>query len=198
MKKAVPSVMYAATANADMPIYTKKGDRGTTMLFAKELTGGERIYKSEPRLQAIGKLDELNSYLGIIIALRPRRELIASLTTIQSKLFIINSQLAGAKLKLRKKDTLMLEKKIDQIDQVITPLSNFILPGGSLVAAHLHYARTLVRRAERALVALSQTAKVEPETLKFVNRLSDIFFTFARFENYLAKEKETPWKGSSK
>jgi len=181
-----------------MPIYTKKGDQGTTTLFSKEFTGDGRIFKSEARLQAIGKIDELNSYLGIIVALGPREELSKSLITIQRKLFLINSQLAGAELKLGKKDTLMFEKKIDQIDQVISPLSNFILPGGSLVAAHLHYARTLVRRAERALVLLSQTSKVEPETLKFVNRLSDMMFTFARFENYLAKEKETPWKGGTK
>lgn len=181
-----------------MPIYTKKGDQGTTTLFSKELTKGERIYKSEPRLQAIGKLDELNSYLGVIIAINPRRELVDSLITIQRKLFLINSQLAGAELKLKKSDTNMLEKKIDQIDKVIPPLNNFILPGGTVIAAHLHYARTLVRRAERALVYLSQNSQVEPETLKFVNRLSDTMFTFARFENYLAGNKETPWKGALK
>jgi len=181
-----------------MPIYTKKGDQGTTTLFSKELTQGRRIYKSEPRLQAIGKLDELNSYLGIIIALNPRRELVDSLITIQTKLFLINSQLAGADLKLKKGDTAVLEKKIDQIDKVITPLSNFILPGGTLIAAHLHYARTLVRRAERALVFLAQNSQVEPETIRFMNRLSDMMFTFARLENYLAGIKETPWKGMPK
>ncbi len=181
-----------------MPIYTKKGDQGTTILFSKELTGGERIHKSEPRLQAIGNLDELNSYLGVIIALKPRQELVSFLTSIQRKLFVINSQLAGARLRLSKKDTIMLEKKIDQIDKVIAPLSNFILPGGCLIASHLHLARTLVRRSERALVALSRIDKINPETLKFINRLSDVFFTLARYENHLTHTKETSWKGLPK
>jgi len=177
-----------------MPIYTKKGDRGTTTLFDPCLTQNKRVKKNHPRLRTIGAIDELNSYLGVAIATSEDQSLTEFLSEIQRNLFTVNSILAGAKLKFVGRNTKSLEKKIDAIDTVIPPLKNFILPGGSQTSAHLQYARTICRRAERHLVNLDQKEKLNPELLKYINRLSDTLFTLARGSNYQLGITEEPWK----
>jgi cob(I)alamin adenosyltransferase len=175
-------------------IYTKKGDRGESTLFDPCLTKNKRVKKNHPRLRAIGVIDELNSYLGVVISTSEDQGLQTFLKTIQRNLFIINSLLAGAKLSFPKSKTLSLEKKIDEINQNIPPLKNFILPGGSQTASHLQYARTICRRAERHLVTLSQKEKLPPEILRYFNRLSDCLFTLAREQNFKLGIPEEPWK----
>lgn len=177
-----------------MSIYTKKGDSGTTTLFDPCLTKNKRVKKNHPRLRTIGAIDELNSYLGIIISQSEEKSLTEFLKEIQRNLFAINSILAGAKLSFFKTKITQLEKRIDEIDEIIPPLKNFILPGGSQTAAHLQYARTLCRRAERHLVSLDQKEKLSPELIKYLNRLSDCLFTLARNANHNLGITEEPWK----
>lgn len=186
--------LVPASYNRAVSIYTKKGDRGTTTLFDPCLTQNKRVRKNHPRLRTIGAIDELNSYLGVIIAVSEDQSLTEFLKEIQRNLFTINSILAGAKLSFTKNKTIQLEKKIDEIDDFIPPLKNFILPGGSQTSSHLQYARTICRRAERHLVSLDQKEKLSPELLKYINRLSDTFFTLARGTNHRLGITEEPWK----
>lgn len=182
-----------------MRIYTKTGDRGTTSLF-----GGERVEKNAARIRAYGEVDELNSLIGIIVSDNPSKDVSKKLLRIQSELFVLGGDLAtpiSAKVKVpRMKKSLVtrLEKEIDNWSAFLPQLKNFILPGGSPVGAKLHLARTAARRAERSIVKLSGLEKINSADLIYVNRLSDWFFTLARYVNQLEKVAEIPWKGRSK
>ncbi len=163
-----------------MAVYTKTGDRGMTGTFS-----GKRILKSSKLINAIGAIDELNSYLGII----------GNLTEIQRNLFTINSILSGANLKFSKEFIKELEKEIDAMEGKLPVLSNFIIYSGCKKSRDLYFARALVRRAERSLVTYyykSQTTNHEP--LVFLNRLSDYLFTLARYTNFKKNIKEKVWK----
>jgi cob(I)alamin adenosyltransferase len=178
-----------------MSIYTKSGDKGETGLVSRIPGKVVRVAKDSQVIRTIGSIDEANSYLGIIIAETKDKTLISTLKHIQNNLFTIGSILAGSDLLLPFSETTRLEKLIDEIDKKINPLTNFILPGGTPVAAKLHYARTIVRRAERELVTLHKDKDLPPEVMQYINRLSDTLFTLARFENYKAGVKEETWIG---
>lgn len=177
-----------------MPIYTKFGDKGKTALHT-----GKTVSKSSIRVEAYGNLDELNSFLGVIVFQIKDRKIKNELLQIQSDLFEIGACLAGPgekqhqvlskKLRARVGE---FEKTIDLLTEKMPKLKNFILPGGK-TGSLLHYARTIVRRAERRTVALAEKEKVMDEILVYINRLSDLLFTFARAINYKEKQKETIW-----
>jgi cob(I)alamin adenosyltransferase len=178
-----------------MKIYTKTGDRGETGLF-----GGARVSKASARVTAYGDVDELNSVLGIV-GLHVQDAALAELQQIQSELFVLGAELA--KNPDKKVDLGMdlladsaverLEHSIDEFDKKLAPLKTFILPGGSTAGAFLHLARTTCRRAERAVVELAQTESVRDELVRYLNRLSDLLFTWARAENARAGVADVPW-----
>ena len=160
-----------------MPIYTKTGDKGITGMFS-----GKRVSKSSQLINAIGAVDELNSFLGIV----------GGLEDVQKNLFTINANLSGAKLNLPKDASEKLEKEIDEIEKKLPKQKNFLIYGGSSRAAKIYFARALTRRAERELVVL----KLGEEILIYINRLSDYLFILARNVNYNKGVKETVWKTS--
>ena len=176
-----------------MPIYTRTGDKGQTSLF-----GGGRVLKSDDRVDTYGTIDELNSLLGVVVAAieTKHKKLAQELEAIQHDLFAIGSYLANPQAqavdKLTEKIT-AFEKEIDQMTEKMPELHNFILPGGGKVGASLHQARTVCRRAERRLVALMQHEEIDIQVVTYVNRLSDLLFTMARFVNHKEKKKETRW-----
>jgi cob(I)alamin adenosyltransferase len=165
-------------------IYTKTGDRGTTGLF-----GGPRVSKAHARVDAYGEVDELVSLMGLIRTLSNDDELTALLGDIQLELFLLSSELAtpeDKKIKgetIQEEDIVRLEREIDRCDEEIPPLRSFILPGGSPVSAWLQYARTVCRRSERAVVRLMDEHQVRDELLRYLNRLSDLFFALGRRAN---------------
>jgi cob(I)alamin adenosyltransferase len=180
-------------------IYTKTGDRGETGLF-----DGSRVPKYSPRVDAYGEVDELNAILGVALAfIRDDEELRAYLLTIQRDLFVVGAHLAdptarveakrGEKAHLTEEKVTQLEHWIDQFEEGLPPLRRFILPGGSKGGATLHHARTVCRRAERRVVALSQQVEVSPVIITYMNRLSDFLFVAARVENLRKNRPETPW-----
>lgn len=181
-----------------MPIYTKKGDLGQTSLGS-----GERVWKHAPRVDTYGTIDELNSFVGMIISEIPKskpykKKFIAILTLLQNDLFCIGSYLANLKrediIKHLSKNTTFFEKEIDNMTKVLIPLSNFILPGGGKIGARFQFARTLARRAERKMTKLLEKEEVNPDVVQYLNRLSDLLFTMSRFANFKDKKKETIWK----
>ena len=180
-------------------IYTKTGDRGETGLF-----DGSRVPKHSPRVDAYGEVDELNAILGVALAfIRDDEELRACLLAIQRDLFVVGAHLAdptarveakrGEKAHLTEEKVTQLEHWIDQFEEGLPPLRRFILPGGSKGGATLHHARTVCRRAERRIVALSQQVEVSPLIITYMNRLSDFLFVTARVENLRKNRPETPW-----
>ena len=173
-----------------MVLYTKTGDKGKTSLFK-----GDRVLKSNPQIEAIGAIDELNSYLGIVISSSQDQVLNRRLKDIQRDLLSIDSIIAGSKLRFFTNKTGRLEKETDKLEGGLPRLKNFIVPGGDPVAAQLQYARALARRAERIVVALSNKEKVRPEILAYFNRLSDFLFILARKVNHDLEIKEEIWKG---
>lgn len=180
-----------------MKVYTRTGDDGATALF-----GGARVSKAAPRVEAYGEIDELNSAIGVARAAGLSKRVDAQLELVQNELFDVGAELATVPEKLDKL-TLpkitpaaveRLEHFIDELDETLDPLKNFILPGGSSGAAHLHLARTIARRAERCIVALAADEPVRGEIVKYVNRLSDALFTMAREENRVAGVVDVPWR----
>ena len=171
-------------------IYTRTGDDGTTGLGT-----GSRIRKDDPRVEAYGEVDEANAAMGVAVAACEAgglKEIAALLAGIQHDLFDVGADLcvpiaAGEKPKLRVQEaqTLRLEKAIDRYNEGMPSLMSFVLPGGSAAAAALHLARTVVRRAERRVVTLAaaQKAATNPETVKYLNRLSDLLFVLSRVAN---------------
>lgn len=180
-----------------MKIYTKTGDDGTTGLF-----GGGRVPKNHLRVEAYGTVDELNCHVGLVRCANRDRELDAILDRLQSDLFALGADLAtpaGAKAasrirRLSPEDATWLEGMIDRFDQEIPPLQSFILPGGSGAAAAAHLARAVCRRAERAVVTLSESEPVGQAPTIFLNRLSDFLFTLGRVLNHRDGIAEEPWK----
>jgi cob(I)alamin adenosyltransferase len=183
-----------------MKIYTKTGDQGETGLY-----GGMRVSKFSPRVKAYGDVDELNSVLGRVVAETPHDPFRQSLRDIQSHLFVLGAQLASPQADpkievITAAHVDSLERQIDVMQQTLSPLKNFILPGGGLTAANLHLARTVCRRAERSAVELSQIdgERVDKWVLIYLNRLSDFLFVMARLSNHIEKIPDVPWisKGS--
>lgn len=185
-----------------MKIYTKTGDKGTTGLF-----GGQRVSKTHARIQAYGQVDELSSHIGVCVALlletkkHELRELAESCGKIQQHLFVVSSHLATpteegrAHLpQLHESWVEDIEHWIDAMEEQLPKLATFIVPGGSLVASHLHVARTVARRAERAIIELHEHEYVDGSLLQYINRLSDFFFVSARFANSIAGHADVAWK----
>lgn len=181
-----------------MKIYTRTGDDGETGLF-----GGPRVRKDDPRLEAYGTVDELNSALGWARSLAPPGEIDHLLQQIQGELFELGAELATVDpaahgtLTLNADHVQAIEEAIDRFEANLPPLRNFILPGGMPAAAALHVARTVCRRAERRLAALATTAALSPVPLVYLNRLGDLLFVLARASNAAAGQIETPWKKSA-
>ncbi len=182
-----------------MKIYTRTGDRGTTSLF-----GGKRIDKNSARIEAYGCVDELNSLIGTIVAAKPDADVLKKLIRVQGELFVLGTDLATptiVKVKIPRVTKIYitrLEKEIDFFDKRLPTLKNFILPGGGRVGSSLHLARTVARRAERKIVELSNTEKINQISLVYINRLSDWLFVLARLVNFEENAKEIIWKGRSK
>lgn len=178
-----------------MPIYTKKGDKGKTSLFApKEI----RVDKDSLIVEAIGAVDELDSFIGVTKTFSENPETRKLLSEIQENLLTVGSSLAGSGLKISKSKTTTLEKKIDLWDSQMPKLANFVLPGGTALGAHLHYCRSLARRAERRIVALSKVQKLNPNILMYANRLSDFFFVLSRKTNHDHQINDELWVGRKK
>lgn len=188
-------------AEKSMKIYTKTGDSGTTGLFA-----GPRVSKDHPRIQAYGTIDELNALMGVVDALMSHESGEPFnpsdwIKEIQSDLFSIGAQLATPQARehgmclLTEARVDELEQWIDRVESHLPPLANFILPGGCRTSAMLHLARTVCRRAERDLVSLSHDESAENPGLLIVylNRLSDLLFMLARWENQVAEIDDLPW-----
>lgn len=184
-----------------MKIYTKTGDGGETGLF-----GGARVSKASERVETYGEVDELNSVLGLVLTEPFDPAITALLTSVQSRLFDLGAELATApdsKVSLGiplidEPEIAALEQAIDRAETELTPLKSFVLPGGSRAAGYLHLARTVCRRAERRLVALAQHEAVRPEALRYLNRLSDALFVFARLANHRAGIADVPWVGAGR
>ena len=189
-----------------MKIYTRAGDNGTT-----SLCDGSRLSKDDMRVEAYGTLDELNAHIGLLISLlqtssskegvRSAANLTDFLSEIQEELFVIGSELAGAKRKeedLSSTQNLIrkLEVNIDELSSQLPVQHHFVLPGGIIPASQSHVCRTICRRAERRIVALSHVATVSPKILIFVNRLSDYFFTLSRYLNNDSGISEKTWKNT--
>ncbi|MDX1637876.1 MAG: cob(I)yrinic acid a,c-diamide adenosyltransferase [Balneolaceae bacterium] len=178
-----------------MKIYTKKGDQGDTSLF-----GGDRVSKSTARIDAYGNVDELNSWIGLVLTTGVSEESTRLLNTIQDQLFILGADLATpatAKARIRRIDQEhidYLESQIDRMEKNLPTLKNFVLPGGATAGAQLHVARTVCRRAERSIVRCGKDEQISAYVIKYINRLSDLLFVAARYENKLAGTKETTWK----
>jgi cob(I)alamin adenosyltransferase len=177
-------------------IYTRSGDDGTTALGS-----GERVSKTSPRVAAYGTIDELNAQLGVVLASGPAGELVEPLRRIQNELLHAGAELcisetARAKTSgpaIEKRHVEALEELIDRLNKTLPPLKNFVLPGGSLAAAHLHVARTVCRRAERAVVTLAEKEPIGSHVLPYLNRLSDALFVMARYQNRQAGVDEPLW-----
>lgn len=180
-----------------MKIYTKHGDHGQTALI-----GGRKVYKHDLRIECYGTVDELNSWLGVVISLSVKKSrTVQALYAIQNRLFVIGSLLANdpgrSRMKLpllKEEDVEFLEREIDAMTSKLPALKSFILPGGSQAASFCHLARAVCRRAERRVVALSQKSKVDPRIIVYLNRLSDYLFVLARAFNQGRKVKDILWK----
>lgn len=177
-----------------MKIYTKTGDDGTT-----GLQGGKRILKSDLRIRAYGAVDEINSCLGIILATDLDSDVATMLIRIQNELFVTGSDLSNPNLsdsknRVTRQMIERLESEIDSLESEIAPLTNFILPGGHSTAAFIHLARTVTRRAEIEVVALSQHEELNSNCQKYLNRLSDLLFVLARVMNRRNGIPDTIWK----
>lgn len=178
-----------------MVIYTKRGDKGETSLYDPQNAQNIRISKTSAKISAIGAIDELNSFLGITKANVVDKMTVRQMGEIQKDLLTIGSILAGSGLRFSSTKTKRLEKIIDKLEGTLPVLKNFIIPGGSLGASYLQYARTLARKTERAVVAISEVTSVKPQILSYLNRLSDYLFMLARQENHNQGIKEKIWKG---
>ncbi len=177
-----------------MKIYTKTGDDGNT-----GLQGNLRISKSHPRIISYGTVDEANAALGIVLTNSLDDDIIKILTEIQNDLFLVGADLSNPNLNDMKNRISLdkiekLEQYIDQFESELPPLTNFILPGGDIAAAQLHYVRTVVRRAETLVVQLSEKDEINANCIKYLNRLSDLFFVMGRLINKRKNNPDIPWK----
>ena len=177
-----------------MKIYTKTGDEGKTSLF-----DNSRVWKSDERIMSYGAIDELNSSIGIALSLELDHEIKDILIKIQNDLFIVGSDLANPDMSDKKIRTTIemitfLEQKIDLLEPQLEPLTSFILPGGTLLASIIHLSRTISRRAETHVVALSQNEEINRDAAIYLNRLSDLMFVLARSINNRKKISDIVWK----
>ncbi|HEY3322110.1 MAG TPA: cob(I)yrinic acid a,c-diamide adenosyltransferase [Planctomycetota bacterium] len=178
-------------------IYTRTGDDGTTGLGF-----GQRVPKDDLRVEAYGTIDELNSCIGLAIALNLQPDLEAICKTIQHNLLHVGADLCvleqdqkpGQTTRMELRHVVALEGFIDQLQKSLKPLENFILPGGCPGAAQLHVCRCVCRRAERAIVKLRKTETIGAQVVPYVNRLSDLLFVMARYENLKKGVPDTLWQ----
>lgn len=178
-----------------MKIYTKKGDLGET-----SLVGGRRISKDDLQIDSYGTVDELNSWIGLLADVADEHSL-PKLRTIQNTLFKVGSILANDAehpfdlgFDIVQSDVELLEQWIDKMDGQLEPLKNFILPGGHTSVSHAQIARTVCRRAERLCVALNKVISLNPLVIMYLNRLSDLLFTYARYLSKTLGAAEIVWK----
>ena len=185
-----------------MKIYTKTGDKGTTALF-----GGTRVPKHHIRIESYGTVDELNSYIGLIRDQDIDEHHKSKLTHIQKKLFTVGAILATdpekATLKsgkerlnipkINEEDIQLLEKEMDDMNDQLPPMTHFVLPGGHQTVSFCHIARCVCRRAERLSSALNDIEPIQPDTLKYLNRLSDYLFVLARKLSNDLQAEEIKW-----
>ncbi|MSR40842.1 MAG: cob(I)yrinic acid a,c-diamide adenosyltransferase [Phycisphaerales bacterium] len=189
-----------------MKLYTRTGDDGTTGLFS-----GARVLKHDPRIEAYGTVDETNACIGLVIAACRANEpvearMLEVFAQIQSRLFDLGADLAtpaGAKhservMRITEQHVTEAERWIDEFDAMNPPLRAFVMPSGCELAARLHIARTVSRRAERLMVALSMTEAVGAGALQYINRLSDLLFAMARAANHLQGINDIPWIPSTR
>lgn len=190
-----------------MKIYTKTGDKGLTGLI-----GGKRIPKSDNRIIAYGSVDELNSYIGLSLSLLSKyntslsttlfSDIITTLSRIQNELFVVGSDLADpdlskSSLRVQSSMVTVLENEIDNYEKELSPITYFILPGGSIESSSLHIARSIARRAETNVAKLSSedtTAMVNDLVLVYLNRLSDLLFVLSRTINKRLQITDIAWK----
>ncbi|KXK26493.1 MAG: Cob(I)yrinic acid a,c-diamide adenosyltransferase [candidate division WS6 bacterium OLB20] len=177
-------------------LYTKTGDSGTSGLY-----GGQRLPKTDPVFAALGTIDELNAYLGVVAAAADKQtaDLIMSIQHVLFRAGSLVATPAGSPLlknlaRMQESDTATLEEQIDTMTAETPELKNFILPGGDMTASQLFYARAICRRAERCVAALSETTPDRMLMLAYINRLSDWMFARARLINHKAGAAEIIWK----
>ncbi len=176
-----------------MKIYTKSGDKGKTSLF-----GGQRVDKDDLRVECYGTVDELSSNLGFAVTEITDAEVNEVIKKIQNDLFTLGGELATPSEKtsasnIHSEQIQFLEEKIDRFEEQLSPLKQFILPGGSKGAALLHIARSVSRRSERLVVKLSRNDVINENIIIYLNRLSDLLFVLARFENDVNQIPDIPW-----
>jgi cob(I)alamin adenosyltransferase len=173
-----------------MKAYSGTGDKGETSLY-----GGTRVEKADPRVEAYGAVDELNSQIGVARSHIKVKKLDQILKTIQRDLWILGGDLASEIVtanipRIGKADLNRLESVTDELNSGLPGLSRFILPGGSIPGAELHVARAVCRRAERRIVTLSKVESINPEVLPYINRLSSFLFVLARTVNKMQRVSE--------
>ncbi len=160
--------------------FTRKGDNGNTSLYTKE-----KLSKSSLATEALGSLDEVNSYLGICKAKVSTidTKISAMLHIVQNNLFIVQAQVAGADKKLRDGEVRIIEDIVEDIEKLLPPITSFLISGANELSAHFDFVRTLIRRAERRVVALNEKkpGRIDPYTLAYLNRLSSLMYAYARF-----------------
>jgi cob(I)alamin adenosyltransferase len=178
-----------------MKIYTRTGDDGKTSTLS-----GKRVSKDSAIMQVNGTIDELNAVIGVALSYNNHEEIEEILEEIQSDLFVIGTEITLSeksdtnKIKISQYRIKRLEDLIDSITEKLPKLRNFVLPGGSLLASHLHLARTVCRRAERTLVSFIDETDLNTFSLQYLNRLSDLLFVLSRYANKLDKIPERKWK----
>lgn len=173
--------------------YTGTGDKGETSLY-----GGSRVGKENPRVEAYGAVDELNSQIGLVRAWAKDPRIDDTLRTVQSDLFVLGGDLAAelvsAKIpRIEKHHVSKLEKALEEIHGELKPLRRFVLPTGSVVGAGLHVTRAVCRRAERRVAVLARVESINPEALRYLNRLSSLLFDLARLANKNERVSEEEW-----
>ncbi len=173
-------------------VMTRTGDKGET-----GLANGSRVRKDSLRINALGDVDELNSVIGLVVSENVSRDISAELVLIQNELFNLGAGLAmatGQDASVDERQIERIEQKILSGNRTLPPLKEFILPGGARSAALLHFARCVCRRAERSVVALSGEEGISPLWIRYLNRLSDLFFVFGRLANQSANRSDVFWK----
>jgi cob(I)alamin adenosyltransferase len=184
-------------------VYTRHGDKGET-----HLVGGRRVAKDDPRIESYGTIDELNAVLGIVRASNDaapsstaKTRLDQILRQVQNELFDLGSELATppdaaweGMIRIGPEQIAVLERTIDECQEDLAPLESFILPGGGMIAAFLHQARTVCRRAERDVLRLMHREPVGEHVLGYVNRLSDLLFVLSRWMSHTLGEPEYLWE----
>jgi len=179
-----------------MKIYTKTGDTGKTSLI-----GGKRVLKSDERIEAYGTVDELIAYCGLLRDSFNNDYYRNVLIRIQDKLMVAASHLAADGMafendlpKIYEKDVNVLEKEIDDMEEQLSPLHSFVIPGGHPTVSHCHIARTICRRAERKTISLAEITNIDPLIIKYLNRLSDFLFVLSRLISKDLNAEEIQWK----